>query len=179
MSATDPLVNAGELRQYGIRQERSDFRIHVAFGNGHVYAYPTESGVEACESGNYPAQEAHQAGVRGATSTGYRVPAHHIHGMQARPIPKDILETALAEVDRDSDTSTKGAAAMYVASEMLRRGLIPLPYSVLETTDLALQHAGVDVVATACHHIQVKCDWPAGKLGLFLQVAEANPLHRI
>ena len=169
----------GDLIEYGIHNEESDFRAHVSLATGKVYVFPTGSGRAAIRTGRYTTKEAYQRGYDFPTGLGYLVPPLDIEGCQEVAIPADLLEGANCR--RDESTSSKGHKAMVIVHNMLIRGLIPIALRPALITRKDLQIKGEDITVRGQATIQVKCDYSAGRqeLGgtgyLFLQIADRTP----
>ena len=167
------------LREYGILQERTDYRAHVCFQDKCVYVYRTEAGVKAVLSGRFPKKPAGQPGVEGYTAEGYLVPPSGISGCQRIPIPGEWLQRMRCR--REESTTVKGEKAVQIVQAMLRAGRFPVEFRPKAVTDLKMQVDGLDITVGCKLHIQVKCDYYGGESGtgnLYLQVAEANPLKK-
>jgi hypothetical protein len=160
------------LISYGIQSEESDMRAHVSVSNATVYLFPTYCGVKAIQS--RPQNTARPAYTgQTITAMGYAVPIKEIQQLKPIPIPQDVFEKA--KFTKDDDTSAKGAKAVYVVKEMIKRGLIPVTLKPEEVTDENMQIKGTDILITAVCKLQVKCDWRAGQTGnVYLQIAERN-----
>lgn len=167
------------LVNFGIFQEKSDYRCHVCFVDNGVYVYKTKDGVDACRSGKFKTKPAYQTGVSEPTAEGYLVPPDQIRNCRRVEIPDDIKENAhCLQTDNTTDKGRKGVA---VVRQMLLRGMIPLELSNTEITDIDLQISGLDIVVNCNAKLQVKTDYKGGALGsgnLFLQIKESNPLRR-
>jgi len=167
------------LVEYGIYEEKTDYRAHVCFPDGGVYLYRTNDAVDLLSTACYPVKEAHQQGVDFATARGYIVPIPDIPGIRRFEIPGEWL--AKLPVSRDSDTSAKGKAAMQVVKAMLKKGKIAFALNSNEVMDRQLQIEGADIIIDCHIRIQVKCDWMGGLSGsgeLYIQTHECNPVGR-
>lgn len=166
------------LVDYGIQNERSDLRLHVCFLVKRIYVYQTRFGVEAVESGRYIQRPVYINGK--LTAEGYLVPPMDIKSC-IECEPKAYLWEVVS-MNPKMTTSEKGRAAVSIAAEALRRGLVPIPVLIDEVTDYDTQIGGTDIIVHGGSKIQVKCDYRGGRkeLGgtgnLFLQVAERNIL---
>lgn len=177
-----------KLVDYGIQNEQSDIRAHVAVLAGKVYVYSTVKGLATLQAGIqqgiYTPRGAYtEVGHRGEklqTATGYAVPVADIKHMAIDAAALIKLQN-FAETD---STTVKGNKAVAVVQALLRHGLFPLPVSGEIVTDVHMQRSGLDVVVQGRWRIQVKCDWRAGSGApgctgnLFLQTAECNPFGR-
>lgn len=175
-----------QLVDYGIQNEKSDLRAHVCPKARRVYVFRTEDALAVTDTGRYIQVQAYQPGWEEPTATGYLVPPFDIPNcvsVTVRPCAWERLNFSDAD-----NLSTKGRKAMSLVSQMIRRGLFPLPFFEAADTSLALDINGEDITVTARSpeqqklRIQVKCDYPGGEkeLGgsgnLFLQISECNPL---
>lgn len=165
------------LVEYGIAEERSEWRVHVSGVGQCVWVYATERAREAISDGRYPLREARTGEL--VTARGYLVPMDAIKDCRRVRVPDDVWKQA-AFCDGDSP-SAKGAKAQRVVAWMIRNGRLVLPAEVTPIEDEELQRYGVDLIATLNVSIQVKCDWKAapvaegGSGNLFIQTQECNP----
>jgi hypothetical protein len=168
------------LYEYGIMQENSDVRAHVAPATKRVYVFPTRAARTAIKQGDYRIASASQNGVNGATAQGWLVPPDDIEGCIAIRVRPPIW--SYLDFRRNEPTPVRGEKATKLVCGMLRRGLFPLP--ALQRTDLSLEVNGTDIIAEVEEHqrlIQVKCDFNAGHRAfggtgnLYLQKSERNP----
>jgi len=169
-----------EMTDYGIQTEQTDLRVHVCFGEGFIYVYPTANGLEAADSGRWPKVQAKQPGVDGATAEGFLVPPNAIEGCVRVEIPKKWL--ANLNCGRELSTSAKGAKALALVQVMLKRAKLPVHLGSLEIGDQELQVQGTDLLISARLRLQIKCDYDGGRDGsgnLFLQTAERNPKRAV
>lgn len=170
------------LIDYGIMQEKSDYRVHVCFGEGFAYLFKTKDGKEACETAKgkgYKPLPAYQPGVRGATAEGFVIRPVNIHGCQRIEIPPDIKFSTL--VYPRASTTEKGDAAVRCAQLMFRRGLLPIELDMAFIEEKDIQILGCDLVVQGKPRIEVKCDYNGGQNGtgnLYLQISERNPLNK-
>ena len=182
MATNSQSVDPTPLFDYGIKTENSDIRCHVAPGTRCIFVFRTQAALGLPLS-RYQLRDAFQTGVNGRTAQGYVVPW--------RDVP-DIRRVRWVKVpwwerfNQKQTTSEKGKHAVWVVSELLQQGRIPLwVLSPYESEQTELQIKGTDLLLWARWRIQVKCDWLAGDVedggsgNLFLQVAERNPLRRI
>ena len=166
-----------KLVAYGIAQDESDYRIHVSFGTGKIFFFPTASALDAVQNGaSYQTIRASQPGTQIITGVCKSVPPGDVRGCLEVAIPLDL--TLEIPVRKSDFPQVKGKWAMTVARAMLKRGLIPIPLIGREIQDKDIQIAGKDLVITTTVSIQVKCDWWAGRYGLAIQTHECNPLKR-
>ena len=165
------------LVQYGILEEKSDYRAHVCIAAMTAYVFPTEEGRRAIEGGNHRTARAYQGDH--VTAEGLLVPPDDINECQAVGIPEHWL-VSLNFSESDS-TTDKGEKAVKVVKGMLKKGMIALPLVANQIDDKDMQIEGVDIIVTGRVRIQVKCDYRGGdrRLGgtgnLFLQTKECNP----
>ena len=175
-----------KLVDYGIRNEKSDIRVHVCVNAQKVYVYPTMEGIAAIETGKYRLCDVKTRGI--ITAQGYLVPPSRIR--RCMPInAKRFLDNH--PINFSDSTSVKGSKAIDVVLEMLRIGHFPFFVSTEEITDEVLQVSGADIYVNARMKIQVKCDFNGGDPkrdgtweeritgNLFLQIAECNPFMQV
>lgn len=176
-----------KLVDYGIQNEQSDLRAHVAVLAGRVYVYSTVKGLATLNDGlakglYQPRAVYTNVGHRGQvqTATGYAVPVGHI-----KHVAVDAADIIRAQEFKETDSTTaKGVKAQSVVEYLLRRGLFPLPVLAEIVRDVDMQRKGLDLVVRGTWRIQVKCDWRAGTGhpqctgNLYLQTAECNPFGR-
>lgn len=174
---------APRLREHGIQTEESDYRIHVGFKRMRffdphmIYVFPTSAGRDALNSSLAKPFEAGQVGVNGITGKGVKVPWSAIGDCREIKIPSDIYYAA--HYDHEADTSAKGASAVFVVKEMMKRGLISFPILTQEVSDKDMQIRGTDLTVTSCNlKIQIKCDAWASDFGIRLQTSECNPMKK-
>ncbi len=166
------------LVQHGIAEDESDFRLHIGFGDGKAYLFPTTAGAEALQGdvSRHKPFHAMQPGVTMITGQGYKVPQSKIAGCQEVIIPPDLL--ARIACSCEDDPAVKGKKAVSLAVELLERGLIPLPLMASEIKQRDMQIRGRDLVITFRVSIQVKCDFWCARNGIALQTHECNPLGK-
>lgn len=170
-------VGKRSLVDYGIGDDKSDYRAHVGFGGDVVYLFETQKAREALIRGKevdrYEYKRGRVPGASQDTFAGYPVPWMDIEGCLEIDIPGDILEK---HKPREKDTTyVKGDAAEAVIKEMLFGGFLPMSLDGIEVDDKSLQIDGLDFAVSVS--LQVKCDWRAGRGGwgnLFLQTAEIH-----
>lgn len=166
-------MRSDDLVEYGIQNEQSDYRIHVAFCCGLAFAFPTAAAVRALAGRDYPQFQAGQSGTNRITGAGFKVPPEDIPGCQEIEIPDDLLVSYPCA--HDDSPPVKGRQAVNIAIGLLRRGLVLLPLLSREVEDADIQIQGVNLIITSRLRLQVKCDWWAARTGLRLQTAERNP----
>ena len=160
------------LVEYGIRQEKSDIRVHVSIATKRLYIFRTSEAVRLIDTGNYKIREARQGPI--VTAKGYLIPPDDIRGCAVREIPKDLLADNVFLPDDDEGERGKKAEGLVFDWLML------LGHEVDVETDIDKQRDGIDLWCNG-EAIQVKCDWRAGSRerggtgNLFIQVAECNP----
>jgi len=171
------------LVDYGIQNEQSDIRIHVAVYAQKIYIYKTSAGYQAIKRGNFPCVPVYTNGIQ--TATGYLVPPKAIEGCQEIPIPEETIRRAkMSTYTEWGDKREKGQAAVFIVTEMLKHGQIPIQLQIVEIDDQKMQILGEDIHVNVDVRIQVKCDYRAG-IGphprctgnLFLQIQECNPFN--
>lgn len=170
---------------YGIKNEDSHYRIHVAYKVQHVYLYPTPSGrkeVEKAEKVGIAKVRASQLGFEGDTGEGFLIPWSQIDRCVEILIPLEIHRRY--PIHEYMLTTNKGLMATQIACELLENGWLPLPVVIDPTDDKAIQVAGTDILVNSNLKLQVKCDYKGGNVNfkgsgfLFLQTAELNPYKR-
>ena len=169
MPANTTLVN------YGIQNEKSDFRVHVSSTASAIYLFSTEEGNKAINTGIYLLRSVTTGSI--ITAQGYAVPISCIKNICYVKTPVDI--TKRQKIQSTDSTKVKGDKAVNIVKEMLILHLILLPMTVDEITDKNIQIEGTDIIVKRGDiKIQVKCDYKAGYPGtnnLFLQISECNP----
>ena len=178
--ATSQLLGNTSLVDYGIQDEQSDVRIHVGVYSQEVYVYKTQDGRDSIDPIKHRKVPVWTGNIQ--TATGYVVPLDDIKDCQVLPVPDDIFDrSGIAQYPEKGYQGEKGKAATYIASEMLKTGLIPLSLRITEVDDKKMQILGEDIRVKANIKIQVKCDYRAGNGhprctgNLFLQTQECNP----
>jgi len=176
------MVGNTQLVDYGIQNDKSDVRIHVGALSLQIYVFKTAHGRKSIQP-HHKEVPVYTKGIK--TALGKLVPISDVIDCQAIEIPLDIYTlSALGQYPENGHQGEKGKAAVYIAVEMLKRGLIPITLRITEVNEKTMQIEGEDVNVKANVKIQVKCDYRAGNGhqrcagNLFLQVAECNP-HRI
>lgn len=172
-----------KLVKYGILDEDSDIRLHVAVKARRVYFFPTRACKRLVERDNdYHSSPAYTDGK--VTGVGYLVPPGDIGGCISVEIPDDIFRQAdfpKDQYDKKTTTSDKGNKAVLVATAMLTMGLFPITLKIEEVKAKTMQIKGLDIIVKTEIKIQVKCDWRAGHRefggtgNLFIQMEECNP----
>lgn len=175
---TEPIGNT-TLFEHGIHTEKSDLRAHVCVSAGKVYVFPTVAVSQFVQSLNPVERRQMQRSTwtRGIeTAKGYILPVSKI---------PQLIEVnakwAISKVEFHPNMSTteKGNRAVAVVQKLLRVGWFPLPINPEIVRDVSMQHSGFDVIVTANHRIEVKCDYnggsPNGTGNLYLQTHECNP----
>jgi len=168
------------LIEHGIQTELSDIRAHVCPREGRVYIFPTQAGIKAIESQKYVVKDAYQEGTDVVTARGCWIPPMDIRRCVGLALPD---RTWAYFQFRDSDSlSVKGSKALRLVLGIIRAGLFPGSLGGEKIRDLALDISGMDIIIKIHQMperiVQVKCDYAGGRTGLFLQLAECNPLAR-
>lgn len=165
------------LVEHGIQSEGSDLRAHVCPLERAVYVFPTQSGVDAVNSNEYPVVPAHQAGTDAATAEGCWVPPEAITRCVCISPRKCAWDAA--RFQQEDQLQLKGEKAAKFVASMIRQGIFPGSLGGVEVTDVELQIVGMDIIIHKAElperRIQVKYD-KGGRAGLFLQIRECNPL---
>lgn len=113
------------------------------------------------------------------TAKGYLAPLSHISGVSEIVITPDLYRKYV--IRNELPTGIKGTLAVEIVGGLLKKNLIPLPVQFKTIDDLVLQLKGTDIFINSSLHLQVKCDWRAGRKeyggtgNLFLQTDECNP----
>lgn len=170
-----------KLVKYGILDEKSDIRLHVAVQARLVYFFHTKDGKEIVEKDNgYRRKKIRTGGI--VTAVGLLVPPDDIPRCVFVGIPDDIFQRAAFPTNQyEGNTSDKGRRAVFVATKMLARGLFPITLRIDEIKDKAMQIEGFDITVKTKIKIQVKCDWRAGHREFggtgnsFIRMEECNP----
>lgn len=171
-----------DLVEHGIQTEQSDLRVHVCPNAGKVYVFPTKLVVEHIKQARYTAKSVYTVvnGKKVCTAKGYVVPVENIPGIRAVGAATIISGAGFRE---DDSTSEKGNKAVFVVENLIRVGHFPLATQPEFVRDATIQKSGTDLIVSATHRLEVKCDYnggspkTAGVTGnLFLQFAECNPL---
>ena len=177
-----------EMIPYGIDQEESDIRAHVAPLARRVIVCQTELLRQQCKLKKYPIGRAPQEGVEGFTGEGPLVPIFDIPDVrilnltgkgwcfhwESFPLPS-------------AGTNERGRAAVRIVRMVLERGRFPLWVNVRESKNEEIQITGTDIIIYKRIKIQVKCDYRAGLKewhprctgNIFVQTKERNPLKKI
>lgn len=172
--AMNPIGNT-RLVEYGIQNEKSDYRAHVCVIPRLVYVFKTEKGKLAVQSGRHSHRQVKTGQI--VTAIGHTVPIEEIDGIFEIQIP----EWVLVDIEPTDNTSVKGEKAVKVVADLIRHGMFPIDMLPDITQSLDLQISGVDIVINLNVKIQVKCDYKGGNKhfggtgNLFLQIAECNP----
>lgn len=170
-----------ELVNCGIFDESPDtIRAHVGAITGFVFIFKSGDAQTLLRQRTYPLRPAYTDGIR--TALGPTPAWNDIPNIKSYRIPQDLLYHARQR--NGQGTSEKGSAAVYVVTNMLVRGLIPINVQILEVDNKAEQIMGIDLRVNASIKLQVKMDWKAGpkELGgsgnVYLQTQECNPFGR-
>lgn len=176
------MIDQAELFEYGVQNEKSDIRAHVAVLAKKIYIYRTKEAVSLLNSGKYSLKPAYQEGVQGPTALGAPVPIKDFRDLRT------VTWNGCPYWDgwhEKLSTSQKGKKAIEVVVDLLKYGRFPLWIEVEEDKRQNIQIKGTDIVVFCKQHIQVKCDYRAGEGhelctgNLYLQTKERNPLKRI
>lgn len=161
------------LVEHGIQNDESNYRIHVSFGVGKAYFFPTESGKMAVEKEIGEVFEASQPGTKLITGKGRKVPWVQIEGCSEIDIPQSWIDKI--DCQWSDGPGEKGKKAVTIAKALLTTGRVPMPVSTREVNEKDIQIRGLDLIVTSKLDIQVKCDWWGGRTGIRLQTHECNP----
>jgi hypothetical protein len=172
-----------QLFQYGIHNEASNLRAHVAPLARRVFIFPTISGKKAALMPGLRERMAFQPGVKHATAMGKLVKPGSIENIQSILISDKRFDG----FTEDLSTSEKGDRAVLIVQELLKAGRFPLWVEGEFIKDTQIQINGTDVIVKGQWKIEVKCDFraslepesphPRCTGNLFLQIAECNPLN--
>jgi len=172
-----------QLFQYGIHNEASNIRAHVAPLARRVFIFPTISGKKAALMPGLRERMAFQPGVKHATAIGKLVKPGSIENIQSILISDNRFDG----FTEDLSTSEKGDRAVLIVQELLKAGRFPLWVEGEFIKDTQIQINGTDVIVKGQWKIEVKCDFraslepesphPRCTGNLFLQIAECNPLN--
>ena len=170
-----PIGNT-KLIDYGIQNEKSDYRAHVCVTAKKVYIFRTSEGVFVIENNTFRKVPVKTKGI--ITATGYLVPPHLIKKIEERSIPDPWLEKICFL--KEAPTTEKGIKAVIIVQGLLKKGMFPFEMEGIEIKDHEMQVMGVDIVVNFSAKIQVKCDYEGGNGNggtgnLFLQTSECNP----
>lgn len=170
-----------ELFDYGIHNESSDIRAHVAVYAKTLFVFPTVCAVRVMEK--YPLKPAFQNGVNGPTAEGHCVVPSEIDGIRRLR----ISDERLVGFDEGLSTTDKGNRAVDIVSAFLKAGRFPLWLEGEFVKEVDIQRTGTDLKVQGRWRIEVKCDFRASDMygiphprctgRLFLQIRERNPLH--
>ena len=169
------------LIDYGIYEEDSHIRAHVAPVVKIIYVFRTQEALKILDHSEYPEVPGFQPGVSFPTAKGKLVPPDDIPDI--RPIRWDGYPW-WKYFDENDSTEKKGKRAVLVVASIMRLGLFPLWFDAEEIKDIDVDIKGTDMIVWGKWRIQVKCDFRAGpkKLGgtgnLFIQTKECNPLGK-
>lgn len=175
------MATSAELFDYGIHNEASNIRAHVAVFAQTLYVFPTVCAVKVMRC--YPKAKAFQPGVEGPTAEGHRVPPNAIEHL--RKIK--IAPFRLVGFDETLTPSEKGDRAVDIVRACILAGRFPLWLESEVVREADIQRTGTDLILRGYWRIEVKCDYRASDMygqphprctgRLFLQVAERNPLQ--
>jgi len=169
-----------KLIDYGIQNDKSDYRAHVCVNARYVYVYKTQLALAMLAAPNhFMKRDVFTGNIK--TAIGYTVPWPLIPEIRQIEIP--ITWWDKIKFDEKETTTIKGNKAVTIVKGMLKRGLFPFFAEGKEIDDIDIQIEGFDLSVFLQINIQVKCDYRGGgKAGmpgttgnLFLQIAECNP----
>ena len=170
------------LFDFGIHNEASNIRAHVAVLARTLYVFPTLCAVRVMKQ--YRTLEAFQPGVTGATAVGHCVPPDAIENIRKLR----IAEARLSDFREDLPTGAKGDKAVAIVEAYLKAGRFPLWIESEFIDSPAIQRTGTDLIVNSKWRIEVKCDFRASDArgqpherctgSLYLQIAERNPLRK-
>lgn len=164
------------LIEYGIFQENSNIRCHVAPGTKRIFIYRTDYMVNLISNNKYRTASAKQGNI--ITATGFLVPL------------KDIPDLRRLQWDyvpwwdwfrENMNPTEKGSAAVKVAKKIIELGRFPFWFIESEDSNVEIDIAGTDMILKGTSRIQVKCDWRAGEKieggsgNIYVQTHECNP----
>lgn len=179
-------IEPPELFEYGIHNEASNIRAHVAPLANCVFVFPTISARRFIEENKKSLRKVSgfQDGVIGKTSDGYLISPSSIEYMRVIKIKPDRF----VGFSESLSTPEKGDRAVAIVEALLKAGRFPLWFEGEFAMDLETQLKGSDISASGKWSIEVKCDFRASEQpgkpdarctgNLFLQTAERNPLRR-
>ena len=169
-----------ELFDYGIHNEASHIRAHVAPLAKTLFVFPTICGRMAIKGKS--TVSAFQPGIEQETARGVLVPPSSIPHIRALKISDEHL----VGFNEELSTTEKGNRAVEIVHIALKRGRFPLWFDGEFINDVDMQTTETDIRIRGQWKIEVKCDYRASKEkgtphprctgNLFLQVAERNPL---
>lgn len=175
-------IKQPELIEYGIHNEASNIRAHVAVLAKMLYVFPTICGVRAMKA--HPIKQAKQPGCEYFTASGHCVPPDAIENIRRLK----IADVRLEGFDESLTTTQKGDRAVAIVEAFLKAGRFPLWLEGEFITDAKIQRTGTDLAVNGKWKIEVKCDYKASDArgvpdkrctgNLYLQVAELNPFKR-
>jgi len=164
------------LVDYGIQNEKSDFRVHVCVQARQVWFYPTSCGVlsmYSCPLGKCRNRDGQVTGV------GHLVPPRtisHAHLLKTDPSWFGVF----SQNQFEEKESFKGSKAVELVKNIIYKGWFPFSVKGWDNVeDPTEQIAGADLLVLGDRRIQIKCDWrggdkPHGTGNLFLQTKEIN-----
>jgi hypothetical protein len=171
-----------ELVDYGIHNEASNIRAHVAPLAAIIFVFPTCGVINIMRK--FQKKPAFQTGVIGKTAEGHCVPPSSIPNMRRLKIDP----SRLIGFEETLSTTEKGNRAVAIVSAFMKAGRFPFWIEGEGITDKQIQITGTDILVSGKWTVEVKCDFRASEEygkphlrctgNLYLQVAERNPLHR-
>lgn len=174
------VLSYDHLLPYGIFEEDSDFRAHVAPKARCIYVFQTKDMIEDITKNEYERRPARQNGCDKITAEGFIVPYD-------RPYIRPVMWVSKPWWERfciNDDTTTKGSKAVEVVMELMQIGRFPFWVMPEKVTDIKIDISGRDITVAGRWKTQVKCDFTAGPReqgctgNLFVQFAECNPLKK-
>lgn len=159
-----------DLVPHGIRDERSNIRIHVGYANRKVYIFPTKEACQAVENKIGKVVRARQPGYEKETSVGRAVPMSAFHSLREYDIPDELVAKY---GEKPSGLDERGRIAQETVAIMF-----PNMRRAGREEDLV----GIDFVTPMGNLVQVKYDWacgpkPNGTGNFYIEEEEHNPHH--
>lgn len=168
------------LYEYGIFNEKSHFRAHVAPIAKTVFVFRTNEMIDYLNQNECIEKPAYQKGVNQCTARGRLVP-HNINIV--RPIYWHSHDW-WKSFDNNDSTTVKGEKAVSVVTALMSAGRFPFWVIPKEIQDVQIDISGTDIIVTGSWKTQVKCDFTAGPKttpgctgNLYIQTHEVNPLR--
>lgn len=91
LQARLPIGNK-RLVNYGIQNEKSDYRVHVGYKTQYIFVFPTEKGRQSIEKMSKDNIQSVSLDDKIITAKGYKVPISWIDEIQKILIPYDIYK---------------------------------------------------------------------------------------
>ena len=173
------MIGNTTLVNYGIQNDKSDYRAHVCVNAHTVYVFKTSNAQAIILSKVFKKVPVFTGNIK--TAVGYIVPYQEIVGIAEVMIPDRWMEKI--EFSEYETPTMKGNKAVTIVKGLLKKGMFPIVTLGKEIKDKDLQIAGVDIIVNVSLNIQVKCDYRGGGEknypqttgNVFLQIAECNP----